>query len=282
MANQIFDIDRFGLYFRKYVTENRRMLGIYALELLLIPAAVLCFSIWLSDPYSRINVLMRYGSDFFSDFDLAWGTERSLFTALFGLFAAIGASLFYNVLSKKNSRIVLFNTPASNLEKSVTYFLIYIIGVILLFFAGSILADYVRIPLCRYLAPEGTFIKPFPLKAIFIGLSLGGMSTGYAASATFFGQLWAYLLFCSFFLLFSSVWPHKSFLKTVLLFIVMIMALILVGYCGFRLFYNAPVTLRDVEASYDVTMWVATAVVVIVSAAFTVTAYFRFKEWDVV
>ena len=159
MANQIFDIDRFGLYFRKYVTENRRMLGIYALELLLIPAAVLCFSIWLSDPYSRINVLMRYGSDFFSGFDLVWGTERSLFTTLFGLFAAIGASLFYNVLSKKKSRIVLFNTPASNLEKSVTYFLIYIIGVILLFFAGSILADYVRIPLCRYLAPEGTFIK---------------------------------------------------------------------------------------------------------------------------
>lgn len=282
MANQIFDINRFGLYFRKYVSENRRTLGIYALELLLIPAAVLCFEIWISNPYNSQYISFAQSSGFFRNFDVVWSNERSLFIFLFGLSAAIGASLFYNVLSTKNSRIALFNTPASNLEKSVTYFLIYIVGVIVLFFLGSIIADYVRIPLCRYIAPEGAFIKPFPLKAIFIGFSMTGVSTGDMGYAEFFSQLWFYLLFCSFFLLFSSVWPRKSFLKSVLLFIVLIAAAILLAVSGLRLFFDASMSLRNTDMSFESAMWIGTTVAVIVSAAFSITAYFRFKEWDVV
>lgn len=288
-TNQIFNPSRFKAFIVKYAVENRNRLLIIAGLTILLPLLFTVAIPYMEKLYKSQRWDTRPGVDPMWIYEL-----RGFMFIMMGIVAYL-ASLFYQPLANKTTRLSLLMSPASQFEKFLTFFCIFIVAGVLLFIGATFLADWVRVLVFTDTAAKnGIHCAVIPLDYI---LSLGEIIPGQPSDlettasstqltirlgvtaiclSTFFTQ--------AMFALGSSIWPKNSFVKTICFTIVFWMAFTLLLNWGFMLFFHNGFTARSwwdtsdpsgLLTIIDICSGIATVVLWFVT-------YFRFKEWEII
>ncbi|MDE5807771.1 MAG: hypothetical protein K2H76_06605 [Muribaculaceae bacterium] len=302
MNNQIFESARFAAYFKKSVVERKKSLLISIGLLILLPLAF-C----LGMPYIK----GYYESGIVETFvvrgnvpDPMWAPELTFFLIMW-LIAATFCGDFYSPLSKKESRISLFTCPASNFEKFLTYFLIFVICLPVIGFLGYLFADALRVWVYRgikegvscihYISPR--YLLSFGCASEYLTTDLYDYAAvspeekealinfmRTAMAVKFSMCLFGGLLLQSIFALGSSVWPNNSGRKTAFFVIGFGMLSSILFAWGAKTFF--PHTLfepRNFGIESETAQIVISDIIVFCIIIFTwIVSYMRFKEWEVI
>ncbi|MBR5638128.1 MAG: hypothetical protein IKW83_00050 [Muribaculaceae bacterium] len=233
-VSQTFNWNRFIATLRKEVVENRRILlftviGIYALLTVIMIMG---------------NVINHTPMDV--DRQIFTKTPQSLVFMTFSFFVIAVASMAFYGLRTKAGRTNMFMSPSSNLEKFIVNVLIYIVAMIVVFFAGAQLADLTRVAVLKPFEDNG-FVVPGPinfLKLISFGNEELPSNIQELQFWTGISTLLATIASIAVYFLGSVFWPRFSLLKTFLtIFIIQIVTVVLV------------VVLVEVDATGDIKMW---------------------------
>lgn len=274
--NQTFDFGRFGAYMRKYVAENRTPLLTLGAIALFLPMVLINLTIYAfgwgtwQAPFSV------------ADYDFNWRYEIIFFLVLLYIMAMISGARLYSSLATKQSRIALFGCPASNLEKSLAGFLIYVVGFFIVAYAGGLLADAVRVWIGRAFFADS--MNPAPLYLPFHGLFFFGEMP--AVESYISSPLGNIFFLQAVFILGTTVWPRHSVVKTVIFGMVFNIVVSTLAGWGYFLFFHGHAALRLENVDMSVTPAGAAALIFGLEAIFTIglylLSYFRFKEWEVI
>ncbi len=256
-----FSMDRMGLVMTKEIRENWRnllmMLGVMLGTMTL--AAILCAQ-------STISSLR--------DYDPTIDGEVIAFSIMFFVFGAISASIMFRNMNCKEARLATLMNPASQLEKYIARWLIFIPGFVAVYFLFGYVADFVR-----YIIYVGLIsVDVHPVRLISI----------HDVFDPNFTEEWniVLMMFCliqSFFALGSSVWPRNSLVKTFIALAVIGIAYLFIGLWTADLMIDDEArtgwtTFRGDDIS-PLWLWVPTVIVCIINY---VVAYFRFRESEII
>ncbi|MDR2473683.1 MAG: hypothetical protein LBD53_09025, partial [Tannerella sp.] len=124
--NNTFNIKRFGLVFRKDLMENLKRYALLLLAILGIMTIILTtISLdYYDHSYNNLNNML-----------LQW------LSYMFSTFGILFASTFMTPMNSKIKRIAYLVSPASNLEKYLSRWMIITVGYILAFFAALWVSD---------------------------------------------------------------------------------------------------------------------------------------------
>lgn len=221
-VNQTFNWSRFTAALRKEVVENWRtivftILGIYLMLTVIMILGNIFDSITNSIVSSLMNMVPQK-------------------TVLFMMSIALNvvASLSFRNLKSKNGRVALFTSPSSTLEKFLVNVLVYVIGLIVVFFACTQLADLTRIGILSLVGADD-LIVPGPINFLnAINDTVTGIGSIEPVAKGMRWIFWLSLLATpGMYLLGSVLWPRLSLLKTlaasqILSIAIMIIAFIIV------------------------------------------------------
>jgi len=282
--NNTFNIKRFGLTMRKDFIENgKRYLFLFVTLLGLITVAI-TFMTW--EYYLNVEASKTIEPSFFLFHN------KNLLTFLSFTFLAAGiwfASTFTAPMNSKLKRITYLISPASNLEKYLTRWIITTMGFIVAFFAAMWIADAIRVALCSMRYPE-IEIKFLDLSKLYYPDKIFINSDSMVPKGVFQFFLSLYFLFQSIFLLGSTYWEKASFIKTFTFGAVITAAFILICRWTILLFYGSLDGYGNVMSSFEINHTIseeqAVTIAAIVLAVFTLTfwvlAYFRMKESEII
>ena len=287
-TNQIFNPSRFKAFIVKYAVENRNRLLIIAGLTILLPLIFTIAVPYMEKAY-KVDMWRQY-----RDIDPMWiGELRGFVFIMLGI-AAYVTSLFFQPLANKTTRINLLMSPASQFEKFLSFFCIFVVADLLLYIGATFLADWVRVLVFSDTAAKhGIHCATIPLEYL---LSLGREIPGhpldpeiYPSSSELTVRLGISAIFLlvfytqSIFALGSSVWPKNSFAKTICFTMIFGMATSLLFSWILTLCYPDGFTTRswwdDDEKTLlimiNIGLGIATVVVWLIT-------YFRFKEWEII
>ena len=184
-------------------------------------------------------------------------------------FCALGASLFMENMTSNGSRLNSLMSPASDLEKYLSRFLISIVGGTVAFLICFAIADAIRILIIsqRYDNLSGlSYIGPFKVQSF---------------SESLFYLWGSFVAFQATFVLGSTIWPKNAFLKTFGSMIVLLIILVIVG--------NNVYTLAAADGNYWPSesalrlLYKSAKILPSCWALFCyITAYYRFKESEII
>ena len=275
--NNIFNIKRFGLIFRKDILENRKRYMLLFLTMLGVITLFITF-----------ESLNYYSNERNSDINI---NLLKVISLLFGIFGIIFAATFMNPMNSKIKRMSYLINPSSNLEKFMTRWIIVTIGYIISFFIALWIADILRVGICSARYPEinVTFLDITKL----ISSDETGVFFEYVFSKGLFMALTAmFFLFQSFFILGSTFWEKSTFVKTfsagiliLFSFVIICRFAILIFYGNFENFGNMLQSLMP-TTNIDISKSKAVEIVTSVISVFTLfnwtLAYFRFRESEII
>lgn len=275
--NQIFSSSRFALYLKKYWAENMSKI-ILSYAVLLAMALLYTVGLpWLKDTYltpSHIDPMIT--------------NETLFFGIMFVIAASAFGTMFYSQLTTKHQRIALFTNPASQLEKFCTFFLIYVIGFIIVYIAAVFISDAVRVWIYSNYSDAEATIRYLSFKEFF--------SLGFSNDYDFINANQEYERFKTFaismqwigvfsmlatFSLGCCVWPKNAFLKTFAFISVFQGAFTFMMILGMKCFKKDVVTIGSYADSWYYIWGLQTISVVIIIFMFWL-GYARFKEWEVI
>lgn len=284
--NQIFAPARFADYLKKYLCENQTSLLVMAGAIILLPLSFCLIWPFISSCYAESPFYLPG----LTPQDPMWTTERGIYIALwFGVMCC--ASKFYSSLSTKQSRIAVFTIPASSFEKFVSYFLIYVIGVLAVYVAAVFLSDAVRVIVFRWVYPDADYIHFIsPSYLVSMGSSVvieGGQispeeAQNIARASSFIGSAVIFngLLIQSLCALGATIWVKNPLFKSICAMIgLLILAMALFSW-GVNIFYGGFVGLKPRFDEDFTTVYTAISFSALIIFTWTVS-YFRFKEWGV-
>ena len=271
---QVFKWERFSLFLKCYVGENRRVLFRLAMLILTIPTIFLCIFTWLGqDAYDMGRY--EYWSDPIKK-DPQHFMVCFVCIALSYVFASVAGSYMFSSLSNKNSRENILTLPASTVEKFVTLLVIYVVGYAVLMFLSVSFANFLRYALFFHLSP---LLKPVAISetlcyfnhpnAIRIMLLMWG-AFGVVISTFFTG---------------SVLWPKNSYIKTTIVLITLFIVSLSLGGISFISYgiFNSEMEPRfqwmiNKHTVHDI---VYTSEF-IYTIALTVFSYYRLKQWEII
>ena len=277
--NNIFNIRRFGLVFRKDLIENGKRYALLFLTMLGLIAILITLITW--DFYKSDANVDRY-----------LFLNKQLLGFLSFMFIGFGtwfASTFSMPMNSKLKRLSYLISPASNLEKFLVRWIITTIGFIFTFFAAMWVADILSVAICTAVYPEVDvhildMTKLFPPKGSTYDRDF------LVPQDLFTYMVSMYFLLQSVFLLGSTFWEKASFIKTFTAGAALSAAYILICRWAILLFYGGLDGYSNVLSSFE---WIqnypteqAITFMAIVISAFTLTcwilAYFRLKESEII
>ncbi len=188
MDNSIFNSARFGAYVRLYLGSNGR-------KLVLTACAMAIFFIIVNFLYILVSMIFpdKIEPNFMWDTCVEWGS------VFFVMLASVAGTMMYYGMSTPSERLAEIELPASEFEKFLTWFLIYVPCFLLTLFIAFYVGDAVRVLILHWFIPGGTVCRMVaPSHLLNLGLSV------YAA--IFFTQ--------SLFALGSITFHRLAFLKT--------------------------------------------------------------------
>lgn len=279
-TNQTFSPRRFGSYFAKYVADNRARL---LLSCTIVVGVPILFSLGLP-----------YVSDYYStEEDPMWSRELTFFNFLYLWLSIYFGSVFYGQLASKGGRIALFTTPASNLEKFFTSFVVYVVAFNLLFIGASFFADWLRVAVYSGGAPEGSVCAPIPLKFVLscgfydspVYNSLPNDVSTFMGAVAFSGVVAGGVLGQAVYALGCTLWPKNSLLKTLAATIGLTVVCVMLANWGFDVMYGYfpemdGRLILGVDKWHSLIFW--DAVLGLVAAFVWWLGYARMKEWEIV
>lgn len=288
-SNQIFSASRFGQFIKQHLCENRRKLLLYSsLVLGLMLLVAIAMALGVLDDARRIRESLPEAFD-----SLGRDTWRSISkTNVYSLYSyeiyhrillsrltiipicmlSIAGSLAFARCAGKEGRLREFMCPASQLEKYLSSFCIYILGTWAIVIISWAVARYGVYLAMDAITPYGAFYKPWPLS---------GNDSYWDGEHNFYSIMVLFVIFLqSFFMLGSSVWPKNSFFKTFAVgFVLFVGGLFGVAYVMhlfqqiLDLHYGDPAPWVISATLYITVAWIMTVVNYVV-------AYFRYREMD--
>lgn len=284
MTNDIFSSRRFCLFIKQYAGENKKrflqmtlgILGILIFCTSILPVITGCY---LHPSYSGIDVM--------------WNKEESMFSFLLFLIVIISAASTFSSYDSKIKRISALTLPASPLEKFATYILFNVVAIYIVFFAGILIADQIRVWTAPIYANPGAVIKPIPLSYLF---SFGYID-GDTDISTFINDesMQAITMFTitgllglqAFFTLCSAIWPKRGKLSGFVSLVGISIAFNTILFFSFRLVLNMYGTsfrfrweeqFREMDMQTFMTVCCTISTLVIIGL-YTLS-YKRFKEME--
>ena len=150
-----------------------------------------------------LAILIGFAQGYFldrEDFDTAIPAEQAAFAIMLFILGSIYVSTAFNNLIPKTGRISMLSLPANSSEKFLAHWIVYIAMFLVAYFCAIWVADWSRYILMKIIYGNCTYIQLMRWSNIF-------NSEGSVTIAIF-------LMYQSFFLLGSIVWPRYSFIKT--------------------------------------------------------------------
>jgi hypothetical protein len=202
-VNQTFNWSRFVATLRKEVVENKRGLLFTVICIWGLLTLIMILGNLLTHYPEAIQMAM--------DEKVPQGFVGSILT----LVVCVAASMGFNNLKTKTSRASYLTSPSSTLEKFLVNILIYIVGLVVAFFACAQLADLTRIAVLG-LFKSDTFMVPGPMNFL---TCVTDMASLYGQGQVGMGQFGAIMTLglvanAGLYLLGSVIWPRLSLLKT--------------------------------------------------------------------
>ena len=163
MENNIFSLPRFSSYFKLTFRQSSFLLRLF----------IASFAVFVLLTTVIPYFLETYHATYISDFvgkhrvDKMWRSEIGYFTGGFFLITALCANYMFFVLNSKGKRMSTLMIPASYLEKYTAYFILYVIGGIIIFLIAAYASDIIRVLIAPLYAPEGSYIAIMPLDYFF-------------------------------------------------------------------------------------------------------------------
>ncbi len=209
--NQTFNSSRFVATLRKEIVENSRtilfaVIGMYAM----LTIFMLLGNLVNHNPAEQM-IMMK---------------ARVPYTVVLlalSIVVCVTASIAFKGLTTKAGRTSLFMSPSSSLEKFLVNVLIYVVVMLVMFFACAQLADLTRIAVLKGIETKD-FAVPGPINFLKVFSALnwrvgtGTADLAWLATLTMFLDI---LSKAALFFLGSVVWPRLSLLKTfVTLFVI--------------------------------------------------------------
>jgi F0F1-type ATP synthase membrane subunit c/vacuolar-type H+-ATPase subunit K len=192
ITNNFFSLERYFLLCKKDFKESwKTMLLRFVMVYAILTILFVFFSFDQSSNLNEESYLQYYSSSIF----LFWG------------WGCVFASLMMGEMSTKAKRISYLMTPATVFEKYISRLVIAVVLFIIAFLIAFKMADYTRLAICLIRYPE---LKFHSLDLIgFIG-----HKSLIVNWLDFFYRFSIYLFFQSLFVLGSTLWYKKPFLKT--------------------------------------------------------------------
>ena len=290
MTNQIFSPKRFADYFKLFIGENWKKLltttaslvGALIVAQTLIPPLTGCY-----DPGQNFGPL-----------DPMW--QKSVIILWIMLFVSVvtWSGSFLLSYRSKNRRFSLLTLPASNCEKFLTYFLIYIIGIYVIFFFGMELGNYLRVWTAPLYAANDAIIQPLPFKYFLTfgrsyilehrdGLSFSPEALEFSIikmNTMIAITLGSLFILQSFFALCSTIWPKSGTRNGILAAVtLLILSSILVNLGRSIFFPDIHITDRfNYQDYHDILLTIHCVGAGVICLILYGIAYLRFKELETI
>ena len=273
--NQIFDGARFVAYFKYYAGSNGRRLQMSALGILLA-WVLMCVLPPVLTWFGGYRAAAMYSMP-----DYMWVIENLWGVVLLMVLCAVSGSRMFSAYHNPRGRIGLLTTPASALEKFATYFIIYVIGFMVVFYVSAIVGDALRVGAVKLLSDYGDAAHMRPLADVFTS---GVASDGKGAAMSLLLLYGSAMFTLAWFSLGSILWSKNSFVKSLgAAFVFNVVYGLLFSY-GFKTFCHRVADVRPRFESWTVETSVAVGITTTVVAIVFVfwLAYRRFREADII
>lgn len=223
MTNDIFSSRRFCLFIKQYAGENKKrflqmtlgILGMLIFCTSILPVITGCY---LHPSYNGIDTM--------------WNKEESMFSFLLFLIVIISAASTFSSYDSKIKRISALTLPASTLEKFATCILFNVVAIYIVFFAGVLIADQIRVCTAPIYADPGAVIKPIPLSYLFSFINDESMQAITMFTITGLLGLQAFFTLC------SAIWPKRARLSGFVSLVGISIAFNTILFFSFRLVLN--------------------------------------------
>ena len=280
--NNIFNIKRLGLAFRKDILEGRKRYALMFLTMLGIIAVMLTWNYW--EHYDDVE---RYGNQntiIYTNKDIL-----SYLSLMFGGFGIIFASTFASPMNSKLKKLSYLVSPSSNFEKYLTRWIIVTVAYIISFFIAMWVADAIRVAICSARFPNLDIAFVDLTKLVHPG-KYEYRSDYFFPKEAFIIYVSAYLLLQSFFVLGSTFWEKSSFIKTFTAMALIVLSYILICRWTILLFYGELDTFGNVLSSFkpdeidfeeEKNFIIAASVISVFTFANWALAYFRLRESEI-
>lgn len=290
--NNILNVKRLALNFRKDLLENGKRYLLLFLTMFGLITIILTFISW--EHYRSVNLYYEQNKN---------ALNEPLLTAACFLFAGFGllfASTLSQPMNNKIKRISYLVYPASNLEKFLTRWLLLTVGYIIAFLTALWMADIIRMGICSAYFPEHTVSFLDLTKLVYFDDGDWNQQHDHLLNGPIFAIIISiYFLFQSLFILGATFWEKTSFVKTFTAGIVIILTFVLVYrwtilfcYGDFAHLGNALESLLDpikkIEMNEDriITEKQVSLFVSLLISLFTLTnwtlSFFRFRESEII
>ena len=282
--NNIFNIKRFGLVFRKDFMENRKLYVLFFLTMLGIMAI---YSI-----IGTINYCHQLGNTAVYNYMLHHRYLLIFFSFTFFTGGLLFASTFMMPMNSKLKMLSFLSSPSSNFEKYLSRWIIVTIGYVIAFFIAMWIADFLRVTVANVYYPD-LEIKFLDLTKLIYPRDDNRLGEYLMSKIDFKIWVFIYFFFQSLFLLGATFWEKASFVKTFVVLSVIVFVYIMLcrwtillsyeeGLEGFGRVLNSlnPFT-KNENAEKPFIVLVCT-----VLSVFTLTnwilAFFRFRESEII
>ena len=271
LSGQTFRFSRFAVCFRRYLGFNCRRLLLLAGGIL---ASFLIISIFqLLMLYEEIQ---EYGPDQLSPL-FFWGSNADILSFVVPFIATVGGSLMYSSMNTRQNRLTELSLPASQFEKFLTYFIIYLPLLLCVTFLLFWISDALKVLAVRIFTTTASGLHTMSLWRMirFYG---GENWTDYQTTTT----LTIYTVILSgnaLFALGSIVFQKYSYLKSYCFIFILQSAMMILAISSYiLLFPYGNTTFRYANLSYPAICWIITITGLVATVGLQLLAYLRFKE----
>ena len=275
-----FDFKRFKSYFSLYVTSNKRKILLGCSLFVIVPFLLTIFIYAMGGDSSYKTGY--YSSS--SNVDPFWHVEFSIFMFLDFIFMALAGSMMFGNLTGKKSRLNTIELPATQSEKFLTWWLLYLPIALVLMMVCFWISDILRVMWMWLFTPYGLKVHVYPLSDL-ISISWPGDSQD---SSDIRELAWfTYSLFIASNAIFAlgGIFFHRySFLKTVAAGFVATIIYSLVFVAGINIFFSAQFyrLTNRFDINPDNMFLIVTCVIFAICIGIYWLCYARYKEEDII
>ncbi len=208
MMNLTFNARRMWQFAQTRVLESRRTMLMRLAMMTIVTCIMFIIVCYSQYPTSIPN------ADYL-EYDCAWANLLVVIMVVLFCFGSISASLVFENMKRKESRISTLMVPATQIEKYAAGVLVYVVGILVLFCCSVFVADMVRLLIMPHLVVNPETVCMEPLYKLF-SYDFNNDDT-YLIVGNVTVLCWSLRVFLvveSFFVLGSAVWPKNSFIKT--------------------------------------------------------------------
>lgn len=281
-SSNIFSLRRFKSYFVFYLAANKRKLLLGAALILIISFLFSLMLLYNGGMNSYAYAETYYGYE--PDFDPFWRFSDGMTIVLSFIFIALSGSMLFGSMSSKKRRLNTIELPASQLEKFLTWWIIYLPLTMVVAMACFWLVDVFRVVWVKVFTHYGHQAHLLPLGNL-LSFSYPGEFVGEETPGKWAMMFYSLLILCnSLFALGSALFHKLSFIKTALAGFILMIVFSTLFALGRRAYMGVDSS-RYVDR-FDITVaddsYLVFSFVMLIGIAIYFLAYTRYREDEII